>query len=52
MEAQIGRATTKFTPVEKVLPTVFVESGNNINQDTLGRFDEILSEYHGSKTPP
>jgi putative transposase len=37
--AQIGRATTEFTPVEKVLPTVFVETGNNISQTTLGRFD-------------
>jgi putative transposase len=26
---KIGRATAEFTPVEKVLPTVFVEAGNN-----------------------
>jgi putative transposase len=37
--SQIGRANTEFTPVEKVLPTVFVETGNNISQTTLGRFD-------------
>jgi putative transposase len=38
-EAQIGRATTEFTPVEKVLPTVFVETGNNASQATLGSFE-------------
>ncbi len=31
--AKIGRATTEFTPVEKVLPTVFAESGIELPSD-------------------
>lgn len=37
--SQIGRATAKFTPAEKVLPTVFVEPGNKVFQAILGSFE-------------
>jgi putative transposase len=37
--AQIDRATTKFTPAERVLPTVLVEPGNKTQKATISRFE-------------